>query len=90
MKMISENRASHLAHLIRETLKKEKLVDADENQLLKNIKIGVNEFIKVHEEVDSLARAQITNQKKNIGEGSMEWEVLYGRFYEQELQRKGL
>lgn len=89
--MISENRANHLAHLIREALKSQKAVsDADEMQLLQRVKVGVNEFIKIHNEVDSLARSQISNQKKNIGEGSMEWEVLYGRFYEQELQRKGL
>lgn len=89
--MISEDRASHLAHLIRESLKSQNVVsNADERQLLLGVRAGVNEFIKVHNEVDSLARKQISSQKKNIGEGSMEWEVLYGRFYEQELQRKGL
>lgn len=89
--MISENRANHIAHLIREELKKQNAVSTnDDLQLLQKIKKGVNSFISVHEEVDRLARAQITNQKKNIGEGSMEWEILYGRFYEQELQRKGL
>ena len=89
--MISENRANHIAHLIREALKKHQVVSSnDDLQLLQKIKKGVNSFMQVHEEVDRLARAQITNQKKNIGEGSMEWEVLYGRFYEQELQRKGL
>ncbi len=89
--MISENRASHLAHIIREALKKKDLVtNADELQLLKQVKIGMNKFIKIHDQVDSLARAQLTNQKQNIDEGSMEWEVLYGRFYEQELKRKGL
>jgi hypothetical protein len=89
--MISENRANHIAHLIREELKNQNAVTTgDELQLLQKIKIGVNSFLTTHAEVDRLARAQISNQKKNIGEGSMEWEVLYGRFYEQELQRKGL
>lgn len=89
--MISENRASHLAHLIREELKKQNLVETkDEMQLLQNIKSGLQEFLKVHDEVDQAARALIQNQKKGISEGSMEWDVLYGRFYEQELQRKGL
>ncbi len=89
--MISENRANHLSHLMREALKsKNALSGSDDLQLLQRIKLGVNEFIKVHNEVDRLAKAQISNQKKNISEGSMEWEVLYGRFYEQELQRKGL
>jgi len=89
--MISENRANHLAHLIREELKKQNAVSSnDDLKLLQKVKKGVNSFVQIHEEVDRIARSQITNQKKNIGEGSMEWEVLYGRFYEQELQRKGL
>lgn len=89
--MITENRASHLSHLIREDLKKENLVACtDEMKLLQSIKEGVQSFIKTHNEVDRLARQQISSQKKNIPEGSMEWEVLYSRFYEQELQRKGL
>lgn len=89
--MISENRANHIAHLIREELKGQNAVTTDDElQLLQNIKRGVQSFLTTHAEVDRLARAQISNQKKNIGEGSMEWEVLYGRFYEQELQRKGL
>jgi hypothetical protein len=89
--MISENRANHLAHLMREELSKQNAVSSnDDTQLLQKIKKGVTSFLNVHQEVDRLARAQISNQKKNIGEGSMEWEVLYGRFYEQELQRKGI
>ncbi len=89
--MISENRASHLTHIIKEALKEKNLVaNTDELQLLKRVKVGMNEFIKIHNEVDSLARRQLTNQKKNIDEGSMEWEILYERFYKQELQRKGL
>ncbi len=89
--MISELRANHLAHLIRDSLKKQNIVTGgDDLILLQAAKVGVNEFIKVHNEVDRLARAQISNQKKSIEEGSLEWEVLYGRFYEQELQRKGI
>lgn len=89
--MISDLRASHLAHLIREDLKKTKSVEtSDDMQLLQTVKKGLQAFIDTCNEVDRLARAQISNQKKNIIEGSMEWEVLYERFYEQELKRKGL
>lgn len=89
--MISENRLSHLAHLVREELKKQKAIETqDEMQLLQNIKQGFNEFVKIHNEVDRAAKALISNQKKGIQEGSIEWDVLYGRFYEQELQRRGI
>ena len=89
--MISENRSSHIAHLIREKLKQTKLItSADEMKTLQSIKKGFACFLKTHEEVDHKARRQISNQKRTIVEGSMEWEVLYSRFYEQELKRKGL
>jgi len=88
--MITENRASHLSHLIRENLKNDDLVSCnDEMKLLQSIKEGVNNFIKTHNEVDKLARKQISSQKNSLPEGSMEWEVQYSRFYEQELKRKG-
>jgi hypothetical protein len=89
--MISENRSSHLAHLIRERLKKTDLIKSnDEMKTLQSIKKGLAQFLKTHDEVDQEARRQISSQKKSIVEGSMEWEVLYSRFYEQELRRKGM
>ena len=89
--MISENRSSHLAHLIREKLKKAELIhSSDEMKTLQCIKKGFAQFLKTHDKIDHEARRQISSQKKTIVEGSMEWEILYSRFYEQELKRKGL
>ena len=89
--MISENRSSHLSHLIREKLKSTNLISStDEMKTLQSIKKGLTAFLKTHEQVDKEARRQISSQKKTIVEGSMEWEVLYSRFYEQELKRKGM
>jgi len=89
--MISENRSSHIAHLIRDHLKRRSLISSpDDLKTLQSIKKGMAKFLKTHEEVDAEARRQISSQKKTIIEGSMEWEVLYSRFYEQELKRKGL
>ena len=87
--MISENRSSHLAHLIREKLKTH-IHCTEELKTLQSIKKGLAKFLKTHDEIDSAARRQISSQKKTIAEGSMEWEILYSRFYEQELKRKGL
>ncbi len=89
--MISENRVSHLAHLIRDEFNELGLVETEKDmKLLQLIKDGINVFVKVHEEVDRTAKANISKQKKGIVEGSTEWEVLYGRFYEQEMKRKGI
>lgn len=88
--MISPDRASHLAHLIKDELKKNGLIEtSDEMQLLTQVKSGINVFVKINGEIDKAARSHITSQKKQILEGTREWDVLYGRFYEQEMAKRG-
>src|SRR5271155_1718654 len=46
----------------------------------------------LHEEekADLEVRRKITSQKKEILEGSEEWEVLYRKYYQDELRRMGI
>lgn len=89
--MISENRVSHLAHLIRDEFNELNYVTTEKDmKLLQLIKEGIGVFVDTHKAVDKVARDNISKQKKGILEGSTEWEVLYGRFYEQEMKRKGM
>jgi hypothetical protein len=46
----------------------------------------------LHEEekADVEVRKKITSQKKEILEGSEEWEVLYRKYYQDELRRMGI
>jgi hypothetical protein len=46
----------------------------------------------LHEEekADLEVRKKITSQKKEILEGSEEWEVLYRKYYQDELRRMGI
>ena len=43
-------------------------------------------WLKKEEEVDKAARQKIESQKRNIPEGSGEWEILYRKYYEEELR----
>lgn len=89
--MISESRSSHLSHLIYEKLWADDLVDySDEAVALRLIKKAIHAFIQEHSEVDQKARAMLTSQKRDIPEGSSEWETLYRKYYQAELKRKGL
>lgn len=89
--MISENRSSHLSHLIYEKLWADDLVDySDEAVALKDIKKGLQQFIHEHEEIDVKARSMVSSQSRQIVEGSSEWETLYKKYYEAELKRKGM
>lgn len=46
----------------------------------------------LHEEekADAEVRKKITSQKKEILEGSEEWDVLYRKYYADELRRMGI
>ncbi len=47
-------------------------------------------LLKQEEQVDAAVRLKITSQKKEILEGSEEWDILYRRYYGEELKRMGV
>jgi len=47
-------------------------------------------LLKVEEQVDSEVRAKIASQKKEILEGSEEWDILYRKYYADGLKRLGV
>jgi hypothetical protein len=46
--------------------------------------------LKVEEQVDTEVRAKIASQKKEILEGSEEWDILYRKYYQEGLKRLGV
>jgi len=47
-------------------------------------------LLKEEEQVDLEVRKKIASQKKEILEGSEEWDLLYRRYYADELKKKGV
>src|SRR5271170_5776982 len=50
----------------------------------------LQDLLKEEEAVDTEVRKKITSQKKEILEGSEEWDVLYRKYYAEELRRMGV
>lgn len=88
--MISEDRQSHLVHLITDGIWQEDLVDyTDEDRVIRVGKQGMAKFIKELDELDQAARKKVSSLKRNVMEGTPEWEVLYSKYYEEEMKRRG-
>ena len=88
--IISEDRQSHLAHVITNAIWNEDLVDyTDEDLALRVAKKAIIEFVKEDEEIDRRAREKVTSLKRNVVEGSPEWDVLYKKYYEEERNKRG-
>lgn len=43
-------------------------------------------WLKKEEAVDAAARKKIESQQRKIPEGSAEWDILYRKYYEEELR----
>jgi len=50
----------------------------------------LQELLKEEEAVDAEIRKKISSQKKEVLEGSEEWDVLYRKYYAEEMRRMGI
>ena len=50
----------------------------------------IQELLKEEEAVDAEIRKKITSQKKEVLEGSEEWDLLYRKYYAEEMRRMGV
>lgn len=83
----SEDRISNLSHEIMKLLWRDDLADVtDEGRALARVKQSLTSFFQVADEIDGIVLAKL----KNRAQGSRDWEVLYQKFYQEELARRGL
>ncbi|OGT99193.1 MAG: hypothetical protein A2X80_05250 [Geobacteraceae bacterium GWB2_52_12] len=83
----SEDRISHLSHEIMECLWRDDLADVtDESRALARVKQSLTAFFLVADEVEEAVRAKLRNR----AQGSRDWDVLYQKFYQEELVRRKL
>jgi hypothetical protein len=88
--ILSEERQSHFAHLIVDGVWNDDLVDySDEDLAIKVGKRGVAKFVSEFAEIDSKARSMVASLKRGVPEGSPEWDVMYSKYFEEELRRRG-
>jgi hypothetical protein len=88
--IISEERQIHLAHLITDVIWNDDLVDyTDEDLALRIAKKAVVEFVKEEEDIDTKAKQKVASLKRNVVEGSPEWEILYQKYYAEERAKRG-
>ena len=50
----------------------------------------MTDLLLTEEKVDKAARTKIKTQKRDIPEGSEEWDLLHKRYYAEELRKLGI
>lgn len=86
---LSEDRISHIAHLINDGIWKDDLVDfTSDEQALKEIKRTLTDYLKIEDLADSAARTKIRSLSRDVPEGSREWDILYKQYFDEERAKK--
>lgn len=88
--MLSEDKASHLAHVILTTIKEYAgvRVKSDDARLLKEIKRVLAAELVQEQEIDRKVKAKLASYSRGIIEGSNEGDVLYRKAFEEETRKR--
>ncbi len=86
---LSREKVNRLSHLITEELVKHDEIEfiEDRNTIRLEILKIINEELKKEELLDQEARQKIESQKKSVPEGSLEWDILYRKYYAEAVKR---
>jgi hypothetical protein len=87
--MLSEDKVSHLSHVILAAVKKSPLVEVkgDDGRILKDIKRVLAAELAQEQDIDRKVRAKLGTYSRGIVEGSPEWDVLYRKTFEEESRK---
>lgn len=86
---LSDDRISHLAHLVADAVWKDDLADfTNDEKALAEIKNAITVYMRMEDEADSAARNKIRSLSRDVPEGSREWEILYKKYFDEEVSKK--
>jgi len=89
---LSREKIVKISHMVTDVLVASQDVQFIEDRatIRQDITDIIGNLLKEEEQVDTQVRQKIASQKKEIIEGSEEWDVLYRRYYAEELRRMGI
>ena len=86
---LSRDKVVRLSHLIFNEFNNDEEIEffAEPSEIRQEIFKMISDEMKADEAIDALVRRKIETQKRTIQEGSDEWDVLYRKYYEEEVGR---
>jgi hypothetical protein len=89
---ISDDKLNKLAHTVADTLAEIDEVDflEDRNTIRQEARKALTKLLLEEVKIDAAARLKIASQRRIIPEGSQEWDILYRKYYNDEVKKLGL
>jgi hypothetical protein len=89
---LSRDKINKVAHVITDALAETDEVEfvEDRNTIRLEVRKILEDLLNQEEKIDQLARQKIESQKRTILEGSQEWDILYRKYYNEEVKKLGI
>ena len=89
---LSRDKLNKLAHSVADALAEVDQVDfvEDRNTIRVETRRILEELMAEEARIDAAARQKIENQKRTILEGTQEWDILYRKYYNEEVKKLGI
>ena len=89
---MSRDKVNKVAHVATDALAETDELDfvEDRNTIRLEVRKILEDLLNQEEKIDQAARHKIENQKRTILEGSQEWDILYRKYYNEEVKKLGI
>ena len=89
---LSRDKVNKIAHVVSDALADTPQVDflEDRNTIRLETRKILEELLNQEAKIDQMARQKIESQKRTILEGSQEWDILYRKYYNEEVKKLGV
>jgi uncharacterized protein len=90
---LSRDKITDISHKVIDMLKKSRelrLKNKDTNVIRLEVVRVMTDLMTVEDRADRASRTKIRTQKREIPEGSEEWDLLHRRYYAEELKKLGI
>ena len=89
---VSRDKVNKLAHTVLNALKDDEdvIFVEDPNPIRQEARKILEELFLAETKIDAAARQKIESQKRIIPEGTQEWDILYRKYYNEEVKKLGI
>lgn len=89
---LSRDKVNKIAHVVSDALADAPEVEflEDRNTIRLEVRKILEELLNQEARIDQSARQKIESQKRTILEGSQEWDILYRKYYNEEVKKLGI
>ena len=89
---LSRDKLTDISHKLVSAMRKSRefRLRRDQNEVRLQVLGAMTEILTIEDKVDNAARTKIRSQKKEVPEGSEEWDLLHRRYYAEELKKLGI